>query len=319
MQPISIHLEGAAAFLVIFIILGIIIAALCILILPVFIVTAIMRRKVDTIARNRNGTVIAQYDPPMNLSPAEIGYLYDLEIGEKEIRATLFSLEQRNIIRFDSEKSVTVINQELLDAALPHEKLAVTIFGPHAPVFRTVPVIKNGVETYVINVKSLEIYDFKQAVKSTLATKGFPTLGFLFKRILITLFLSALIGSWPFFYFASKGSIINETYHDAWSAGTISFGLDFTLFNEIIFFQIHLTAALIMVHIWLKVAERHWLASKKIRKFWYEIEGYREFIKQVDLDNIQFNAQQNIKDSASATLPYAIALNLKTKWQNYFK
>src|SRR5262245_39223895 len=46
-----------------------------------------------------NDTIVAQYQKPANLKPAEIAYLYDQSFGEEELLATLFDLEKRGKVK----------------------------------------------------------------------------------------------------------------------------------------------------------------------------------------------------------------------------
>ena len=43
-------------------------------------------------------TVVAEYEPPFDLRPAEIAYLYDTTMGEEEVLATIFDLERRGYV-----------------------------------------------------------------------------------------------------------------------------------------------------------------------------------------------------------------------------
>lgn len=46
----------------------------------------------------KKGTVIAEYDAPHLLSPAELGYLFDRDFGEHEMLATIVSLVQKGFV-----------------------------------------------------------------------------------------------------------------------------------------------------------------------------------------------------------------------------
>lgn len=56
-----------------------------------------------------------------------------------------------------------------------------------------------------------------------------------------------------------------------------------------------------------------------LAKVWPQIEGFCEFVKVVELDRIKFTNQDTQGEYQHALLPYAIALNLPTHWQNRFK
>jgi hypothetical protein len=65
---------------------------ICIL-LPVLVLSIglLIWRRVGVDAKGK-GTIIPQYDPPTDLSPAEVGVLYDYHFADREVTATLIDL-----------------------------------------------------------------------------------------------------------------------------------------------------------------------------------------------------------------------------------
>jgi hypothetical protein len=62
----------------------------------------------------------------------------------------------------------------------------------------------------------------------------------------------------------------------------------------------------------------YWIGTKKLRDLWPELEGYRLFLRQTDLGQLQqqMNTAQ-LSTTHAALLPYAIVLNLPIRWESY--
>ena len=83
--------EGFPAVIALFIFLAI----------PIGVATFIIGRTSRFAHRKRQliqNVIIAEYEPPAHLSPAEIGYLFDSRFDNTEVVATLIDLEQRGLI-----------------------------------------------------------------------------------------------------------------------------------------------------------------------------------------------------------------------------
>ncbi|MEO6761474.1 MAG: hypothetical protein ABI220_03810 [Candidatus Saccharimonadales bacterium] len=305
----SVTLTGIPALLAIGLVVGIAIVVLCILTLPAFLLSAFGRRKAEDYRRARNGTVVSQYDPPLDLSPAEMGYMYDLECGQKELRATLFDLEWQKVITINNQKSVTVINQDFFSKLKDYEQTAIKLFSTSSPA----PSVVSSVPSPIASISApVDFTEFEFQVAQSLRAKGYIMKSKRLHRWLLALVIAFVLGLWPMVLaLASDGKA--ESMFSRISGGVFdSLGLGVFLF------PIYIGAGYLMAKLWMKVAGGQWLAGKNIRQAWYEIEGYRLFIKEVDLDNIQFDATNSPNQAPQRTLAYAIALNLKTKWQWYF-
>jgi hypothetical protein len=123
--------------------------------LPLKLVVILMshaKQKADKIRLLNQKTIIAEYEPPNGLIPAEIGFLYDTKLSQAEIFATIISLEQKGlaiinetnnqlviggtkpatpnlkqfekyILNFLSNHKDQVISQKLLEKLRPHIKI----------------------------------------------------------------------------------------------------------------------------------------------------------------------------------------------------
>lgn len=312
------HAEGLPAFLIILAFGVIVVFAISILILPAFIIAGFTRRKAEQFKKAREGTVIARYDPPHDLSPAEVGYLYDLHCGEKELRATLFDLEQRGIIHIAQEDSIQVINNSAVESLADHEKIAIQLLTTNKLAYKPTITTQNGEQVIQLSLPPM-FYNFQNSVRTKLKNKGYPIKNPALRMILSALVIAFLLGLWPLLGWLYGGGEYNGVRQEAWSFGAFGSGFATMLVVGLLFWPFYLFAGFMLIKLWSRIAGQHWMSSKAVRQIWYELEGYRLFLKQVEIDNIQFDSINQNDRSINKALPYAIALNLDTKWQHYFK
>jgi hypothetical protein len=249
--------------------------------------------------------------------------MYDMKCDDKEIRATLFLLQQRKVITLDSMSKVSIINPEAYNRLEEYEKVAIRMFDKKAMALeptRTVPItIASENNTQTFNVPMLAAkskYHFTAAVQQSLAAKGYKTKSYTGTFIARVLIASALFGLWPMVSVAIPLDSNGVTY-PAWSIQSLSSAVLFTVLIGIIAFPLYLLFGYLFMRLYVRIAGRAWLNTKQIRQLWPELEGYRLFLDQVDLDNIQFESEQG--NPVTATMPYAMVFNLDTKWQQRLK
>jgi len=303
----TISADGVFGLGLIFIIGTVIVAILCILILPVFLVVALTQKKAEECKRNRENTIVAQYDPPKNISPAEAGYLYDMNCGKKELEATLFDLERRRVIRLIDKNKVLVSDSQAYSTLKDYEKIAISIFSSGI----------NANNQNIVQTKSLTIEDFNRSVKASVIDKGFNIKSKTYEISKRAIFFAIMLSLWPLLISLIAGINFNNVSYRPWAFGSLTSGIIMMFIADIFLAVFYVGAGYIMIKLWVKIAGEYWLGSKAVRVFWPELEGYRLFIKQTDLDHIQYDAEQKDSTAIEITLPYAIAFNLKTKWQEY--
>lgn len=316
---IDVALNGFSAYIVFIIIICIFLLLIFVVISPVLLLSATLRKQAERFRQQRDGTVIAQYEPPLGLSPAEIGLLYDMKCDDKEIRATLFQLQQRKVILMDSLSKVSVINPEDYEHLEEYEKVAIRMFDKEATALepsKTFPITvtsENGTQTYNLPIPAAKSkYHFTTAVQQSLAAKGYKTKSYTGTFITRVMIASTLFGLWPMASIAIPLDSNSVTY-PAWSIQSVGSALVFTIVIGIIAFPLYLLFGYLFMRLYVRMAGRAWLNTKQIRRLWPELEGYRLFLAQVDLDNIQFESEQG--NPVTATMPYAMVFNLDTKWQ----
>jgi hypothetical protein len=297
--------------------------ALLLPILPGRIVAAIVRRRTEMVLKKNTGIIITQYDPPHDLSPAEIGLLYDSVCGDKEIRATLFDLQQRGIISFTSESSIVVTDRTAYDHLPEYAKIAVRMFDkqmaqldPHAKEFTYIVYAEDGPQTMHSSIHIPQNkWVFTRAVQQSLRNKGYNVRDYHLQfwcRVGIGVIILWIL---PWLLFTAMGAGLNEVDEGPWSLTSFTSGFLLSFIVGFFLFPAYLIASFIAVKVFVAIAGRYWVNTKQVRKLWPELEGYRIFLQQVDLDEIQFESANSEFSPVVKTLPYAMIFNLDTKWQ----
>jgi hypothetical protein len=319
----TFHFEGWAALLfllgIIFVFLG----------GPFFVIVVILsriRQKAEVHARKRAATIVAQYDPPSDMRPAKLGFLYDTNADEREYWATLLDLKQRNIISitdggiFMTNHAPQTLNRyesTLIDALGAQNSLKNSVSNAPQDFYK---YIRETVQTLS---KSFARTRFQNELRLTLVEKGYlkGTSAMIFWYIAGTILLSFLLNSWVLSTMAMPLNVDNGSssyVSPPFSAINIFTAIFLWLIFSLIFFPFSLPFVFIAMKIIKKHGGMYLLGTKKLRAVWPEIEGYRLFLKQTDLDNIQFEATSGQR-SFPETLPYVIALNLINDWQKYIR
>lgn len=127
-------------------------------------------------AKRKAQIVVAQYDPPSNLSPAEIGHLEDDSSDMAEITATLISFAVRGYLKITQTKKTGVGgifggNDYTLTSLKPSDGLLSSEAGLFSTLFQKGTTVKlNDLDK---SAMASEITSFKAATKKSLEEKGF--------------------------------------------------------------------------------------------------------------------------------------------------
>lgn len=316
------HFEGAAAFGIVALIGVVLFVLLAIVMLPALIIAAVARRHAERIRNNRVSTIVVQYDPPHGFSPAQIGLLYDMRCGQLELLATLFDLEQRGIVKLIDNNTVEIIDQAAYDSLAEYEKIAIRLAKGETSSLEAPRIIPFNVTdangaTYKYNLplphpKSLRA--FSKAVQRSIVDRGIPMRSFALSFIKRSLIVAIIIGLLPVLMVALPGNYNGETYN-AWSVTAFNTSVGTAFVMAMVFWPIYLGLAMFLTWMWTKIAGRYWINTPQARALWPELEGYRLYLNQVDLDNIQFESADHSSTPTTKTLPYAMAFGLDTRWK----
>jgi hypothetical protein len=281
----AFEINGIAALLIFLLLLYVFIY------LPIKLTVKIIahaKAKTDRMRKLTANVVVAEYDPPEGLSPAEIGYLLDTKLGDEEVFATIVQLEQRGFVSLDGQKVIEVKqpSKEIND----FEKYVLAnlknIIGKNLnKQFLRNVVIDGGVKLNdYLNTKGY-LKTYKDRVKGEMI------------RVLIAMLLLLAL----FACFLHPKSIHDFT--------AVAF---FTVFFSPLFFL----TAVFLQSAYSKIVGEPWMGTPKLKQLWPEIEGYREYIKMVEQDNLKFESENTKGIVKNKVLPYAIALGFNTGWKN---
>jgi uncharacterized membrane protein len=244
-------------------------------------------------------TVIAQYDPPGNLGPAEMGYLFDSRIGKKELVATLIDLEQRGLVKIDDDSTEGIhISKLAVESNRPLKEHELSLLNS----------LTNDSNLSIFTLVNTE--GFKASVKRSLTEQGylktsFEVVGYYALRLGIA-------------YLVVTSPLILLLTHAENFVTFIILCIFIFILVFIIGFPLFLTLALLATFLYNKMVGQPGLFSSKLKQIWPAIEGYREFVRQVELGELQFESSELKIASQDKTMPYAIALGLNTEWQKRF-
>lgn len=315
--------EGFGAY-VAFLIVGCLIFTLFgLLLLPMLIIAGLARRQAERFKNQRESTVVAQYEPPHGFTPAEVGLLYDMRCTERDVLATLFELEQRGIVSVVNQHTVKVIDEAAYSGLKEYEKIAIQIaHGDVAtnsgPTFVSITSIdpETGATTdFEIRLPSRKtLLAFTVAVQNAVRAKGIKMKNYYGTFALRVICVAFLLGLLPLAT-AAMPITSNGVDYGAWSPQSIGNALLLTVILGFFLVPVYAVTALVLVWLWTKIAGRYWLNSRQVRALWPELEGYRLYLKQVDIDNIQ--AEASAGQVVTKTLPYAIVFGLDTRWREW--
>lgn len=270
------------------------------------------------------GTIIAEYEPPLGLSPAEVGLIYDFQATDREISATLVDLAIRDFIRVHREPkkkflgthmsySFELINENVLDLK-PHEK-----------------ALLNGLFGVVSAKQNAKIQaNLTDAEAKQEAETQYPasTKTFVGKTV-------SLDSLDPYFYqYADKAKV--DLYSDLSAQGYFKnnpflSGNSLTIMGILLLFAALLThqkalySLLLSAATFLVFATVMQARTKAGQLAKEQIDGFRKFLSVTEaakLDVVQSpkNASASITgiDLYEKFLPYAIALGIETMWTEQF-
>ncbi|MBI3494368.1 DUF2207 domain-containing protein [Candidatus Saccharibacteria bacterium] len=126
--------------------------------------------------KRKKQTVVAQYDPPTDLTPAEIGHLEDDSSDMAEVTATIISFAVRGYLKITQNKKTGIGgifggNDYTLVALKPSEGLSQSEAGLFGTLFSSGSTVK--LDDLDKSAMASEITSFKSATKKSLENKGF--------------------------------------------------------------------------------------------------------------------------------------------------
>lgn len=295
-------------------------------------------------------TVVAQYEVPARLSPAEIAYLYDRTFGQEELLATLLDLELRGKVRLSPIKGekrnfrIDVLCKGNEPDLASHESdilLTAKHLNPEPTwdVLRTSNILfDNSFEkTLELSLENIGLLAPKQNQKfvhrilmTTALLLSFSLL-FIPVRPFNAPTITDIILLKPAAVQTEQAppDVLHKDFFQQRVIGTGSDSSDeFVQLDRqigIVFIAMICFVLAFILYRLLRLSYAVFLratnmegGTKALGLLWPELEGYRIFLKQVELDRIRFENASDRQLVLNKTAPYAVALNLTTRWQDRF-
>lgn len=262
--------------------------------LPIKLITIVIARanqKADRLRLLHQRTIIAEYDPPDNLSPAEMGYMFDSKLTIAEVFATIVSFEQQGFLTITEEPAGLLVTTT--QSVPPHLKE----FERY--VLDTIREQSGRPLTLAMLEKITPLADV--VINKQLREQGYLVTGneqlkrSFFRLLFITATLMLVFPILAFRPTSSEGIIMTGLFLFFFSPGYFIFS----------FF---------VYKIYKKIAGEPWLGTPKLKQVWSDIEGYRHFIEVVEADRLKFDSETTKGIIHNKALPYAIALGFNTGW-----
>lgn len=234
-------------------------------------------------------TVVAQYEPPDMLSPAELGFITDEKIDLIEITATLIDLAVRGYLKITQTSPRRLAGLKPAQYSFSKLKQSVGLQPYEVTIFNA--LFSGGPEISLAAVDrskmSEAVKQAKSAVEDQLKTKGFY-------RTPLTKTGRTLVGTGGFF--------------------ALLFLFVYT--NFVLAGPILLATGLLANYLVSKMRQSTQLGIEE----WAKVEGFKLFLKVTEADRLRFtDAPAKTPELFSKLLPYAVALKVEQQWAKQFQ
>lgn len=242
----------------------------------------------------KKGTVIPQYSPPQNLSPAMLRHIIRMGTDDKALSAAIISLGTKKALKITEEKkflnrkeyTLTKLESTPEKNISEEEKILLDGFFKSGPTYKLEK--SNAKETQEIKYGLFDSLKKQAGKKYFVLNTGAFAIGLILS---IFVFFSALIFSQVIAYRPASGLLL--------------------LFLPVL--GISLVAMLIVFWRLLKAY------TPEGRKLADQILGFKEFLSVTEKDRLNFhNPPEQTPELFEQMLPYALALGVEHKWAEQF-
>lgn len=280
---------------------------------------AVFRRWYFYRRRLKKNIITAEYEPPLGLNPAELGYMFDGKLREQEVGATIIHLLQRGLLHIKKVDGVKKIfsGPKIEDSIAAYEKkLIEEADNPDGITADELMSRFTSFKSKNMNAPMVSReFMFTQYVHADLQKKQYVR-GSYWKRfisgalkITIQLFLifvyMPLFGVWCLFS-------LQEGIADLATLGVL---LVFAFFFCLVFFPAFFMAGIVLNYMKGRIVGREWIITPKLKRLWPQIVGFRQYVRLVENDRLEFQAKHLAEVSKNDTLPYAVALGFVKNWR----
>lgn len=283
------------------------------------------RKKIERDLLNAQ-SIIVEYKAPKQFKPAELGFLYDGFVGNPEVASTLIDLTNRGyLITENKVGKPPVYKTSFKDRAdlKEFEQLFMGLIEQHSSGISRKDILKG----ILVKLKDAQGQEFIQAgglaralqnsMKSTLVKDGYYDTTNLIKRMLLQIFIisagiAVLVAALEFITLSLPSSLSGITYNENGrivenfsSSSIIGISIALGVFT----FMFSFLQVAWAIGLYYKKLGYGAQATDKLKEIWPDIEGYKMYLRKVELEKINFELLET-KNINQPHLPYAIALNL---------
>lgn len=279
--------------------------AIPVLIIFPLVVRAVSRLRLKRLSRS--STIVTMYESPSGLTPAEIGYIYDASLKTHEFVATVFDLEYKNIIKINEQGQLSLDSVNTQSQPLEaHEKLIIRLIvsGDYKSVLQDLSIVNNQL--------------FKQEVSRSLVNKGLIREHFYQRVFFGTLKMIRNV----FFFYSSLIilSTVSLLFVSPLSVGEVLLMCVISLIAfTLLYTPLYIALGVALTFIYVKLDGMRWIGTTRLRQTWPDIEGYRMYIKQAQLNRLNFASEELRIKALEKDFSYAVVLRLKVDWRTRFK
>lgn len=233
--------------------------------------------------------IIAQYEPPKDLKPAEVGAIMNQKIGKNDISATIIDLAVRDYLKIKEIKKTGIS----------------AVFHKNDYEIIKLKDFKNSPDLAGFEIEFLDThFGDKESLKTSEFALNFSgPANSLFGRLTVE------------GYFVSDPQKAGKTFFTIGSfmIGTILWALYIIHISNNVFLPIAILISGILFSIFSLFMPKR--TKKGMEAYWYAL-GLKEYINTAEKYRIQFQEKENIFEKL---LPYAIVFGLTEKWAKAFE
>lgn len=265
--------------------------------------------------REMQSIVVAEFVPPPDLSPAELGYLLDRKIGRRERWATMLDLEARGVIWVQGINKFEVIDREKYQRCNELEKFCMKAFGGKQATGSASDRGAKDEQAHKIDTKlgyelqqSLKqkgyVYDTSIKANQDIVARKITlnVLGIIAAIFCWLVVATMIIGQKGVSFEALASALMAVFAAPVATAGIVA------------------ATSLVIFALSYKFIGNYIIFTKKADDIWDEIEGFRRYVYQASRTRLeQATAEGRLSKDDTKLLPYAIVMNVPIDAEKYIK
>lgn len=283
MGIVTINLSGSAAFLALTM-------AVSVPVVLVLLLMALASSRYKKHQFRKDQTMVAEYEAPDKLGPAEIGYLFSFRAESSQLYGTIFDLERRGFLAVERRPEGLAAQALAVSTSTltPAEQYVYAAFKTPR-VVSALDIAAMLPRFALIMIQELEQFGYL----SGSVAKHYA------KVVLGTAALMAAV---------FPGSLLLLGHDPGLVLTVIFLGIMLAL-------CVYAPGALLLAWFYTRAAGHAWMGTRKLRALWPQLLGYRSYIQLAELDQLAYSSDDLKASCRDAAFGYAVALGLNTGWQ----